>query len=292
MIYLGSEKLGAIYLGAEKIGKAFLGSELVYNSDGGGGGGVIVFADAAVKSICVSHWDTSGDGELDTNEAAVVTTLNTYFRNNTSITSFDELQYFTGLTKINGGGIFVGAFDGCTNLESIVLPASVTEVQGYAFRSCSKLTDINLGGLSVIGAYAFNGCSLLASVDLSSCTTINNYGFGSCGLASVVLPAMVTLGTNAFRYCSSLARADIGSGCTSIDQYAFGDCSALVSCIVRATTPPTLGTNVFSRTNASLKIYVPYSADHSVLAAYQAANNWSGVASKIYELDSNGNIPT
>ena len=33
----------------------------------------IQFADAAVKSLCVSAWDTDGDGELSYAEAAAVT---------------------------------------------------------------------------------------------------------------------------------------------------------------------------------------------------------------------------
>ncbi len=35
----------------------------------------IVFADSAVKSICVANWDTNGDGELSYAEAAAVTDL-------------------------------------------------------------------------------------------------------------------------------------------------------------------------------------------------------------------------
>jgi len=33
----------------------------------------ITFADANVKAICVANWDTDGDGELNTTEAAAVT---------------------------------------------------------------------------------------------------------------------------------------------------------------------------------------------------------------------------
>ena len=70
---------------------------------------LIDFADAEVKRICVENWDTDGDGELSKAEAAAVTTLkkdngngtygNFVFRD-ADITSFDELQYFTGLTKL------------------------------------------------------------------------------------------------------------------------------------------------------------------------------------------------
>ena len=67
----------------------------------------IVFADANVKAICVEHWDTNGDGELSYAEAAAVTSLNHVFAQNENITSFNELQYFTGLTTLNGGEFYL-----------------------------------------------------------------------------------------------------------------------------------------------------------------------------------------
>ena len=55
-----------------------------------------------------------------------------------------------------------------------------------------------------------------------------------------------------------------------------------------STTPPTLGgTNVFRDIGSKLSnptvFYVPYSSDHSILAAYQSATNWSTYASQMQE---------
>ena len=61
----------------------------------------ITFADTNVKAICVAHWDTSGDGNLSYDEAAVVTSIGTVFKGNTTITKFNELQYFTSLTSLS-----------------------------------------------------------------------------------------------------------------------------------------------------------------------------------------------
>lgn len=52
----------------------------------------IVFADDKVKEICVSNWDTNGDGELSLFEAASVTELGDAFMVQ-GITSFNEFQY-------------------------------------------------------------------------------------------------------------------------------------------------------------------------------------------------------
>lgn len=60
----------------------------------------IDFADPNVEALCVANWDTNHDGKLSRAEAAVVTDLGEVFKENREITSFDELQYFTGLRNL------------------------------------------------------------------------------------------------------------------------------------------------------------------------------------------------
>ena len=93
---------------------------------------IISFADAKVKALCVANWDTNNDGELDEAEAAAVTDLGTVFKGNTEITSFNELQYFTGLTNIEDY-----AFQSCYNLTSITIPNSVKSIGLSAFFGCN-----------------------------------------------------------------------------------------------------------------------------------------------------------
>ena len=96
--------------------------------------GYIDFADSRAKTLCVNKWDTNEDGELDMTEAAAVTNISTVFRSATSMKNFEELRYFTSLTKIPDE-----AFRGCTTLTSIYLPAGVTSIGSNAFASCSAL---------------------------------------------------------------------------------------------------------------------------------------------------------
>lgn len=64
---------------------------------------IITFADANVKALCIAKWDTNGDGELSQFEAMAVKDLGDTFCGNSTITTFNELQYFTGLASIGKG---------------------------------------------------------------------------------------------------------------------------------------------------------------------------------------------
>ena len=263
----------------------------------------IVFADADVKALCVANWDTNGDGELSYAEAAVVTTLNRVFYDNNTITSFNELQYFTGLTEIDDEY----DFGWCTNLTSIVIPASVTTIETNPFYGCISLASITVDanntvysssnncnaiiktadntlvsgckntvipdGIITIGVWAFGHCSTLTSVEIpNSVTTIGNHAFESCtSLASVEIPNSVTsIGNQAFYNCESLTSVTIPNSVTTIGQNAFRHCTGLLSLSVLATTPPALSTNVFEGVSPDIFVMVPC----GTVSAYQNANGW------------------
>lgn len=127
--------------------------------------GNITFEDPTVKAICVANWDTNSDGELSYAEAAAVTSI-FGFSNNKSITSFDEFQYFTGITSLG-----TGAFQNCTSLTSITIPENVTSIGTYAFSYCTKLTSINIpDAVTSIASNAFNACDRLTFIRFASTT--------------------------------------------------------------------------------------------------------------------------
>ena len=207
----------------------------------------IVFADANVKALCVANWDTNGDGELSYVEAAAVSSLGIVFRNNSSISSFDELQYFIGLTSIGPM-----AFSGCSGLTSIVIPDHVTSIDDYAFKNCTSLTSIVISdAVTSIGYQAFYQCN---------------------GLTSIEIPhSVVSIGEYAFDYCRGLTSLTIPNSVTSIGNYAFYYCSNLTSMTVQAETPPTVYSNTFSRCPKNIPVYVPCGSAE----AYQSAEYWS-----------------
>ena len=137
----------------------------------------IIFADNAVKAICVQNWGGQYvDGEITEYEASRVTTLGEVFKNNTTITSFDELRYFTGLT------VLYSAFEGCSNLTSVILPKCPLTTLGATFSGCEKLKncvmpiDVSWSfGASGLD-YTFNKCEVLeGTVDLSKIKPSGNY---------------------------------------------------------------------------------------------------------------------
>ena len=113
----------------------------------------IEFADPEVLRVLLANGVGDGIG-ITYADAAAVTSIGTWFRNNTEITSFDEFEYF-GITSIPAYG-----FQGCTNLVSITLPSSVTFIGSDAFSGCSALTGTLtiLSSVTSIGARAFQNC--------------------------------------------------------------------------------------------------------------------------------------
>ena len=72
---------------------------------------------------------------------------------------------------------YTGFFQGCSNLETIVIPNSVTIIDDCAFANCSSLSSITIGnGVTCIGEKAFKGCTKLTSVTIpSNVKHIGNY---------------------------------------------------------------------------------------------------------------------
>ena len=205
---------------------------------------IIQFADARVKRLCVDRWDTNGDGELNTAEAAAVRYLNSVFNGERHITSFNELQYFTGLFNIGEG-----AFTRCNSLTSITIPNQVTSIFSYAFNACNSLTSITIPNrVTKIGSNAFDGCSSLTSITIPNrVTSIGNHAFSYCsGLTSVTIGTGVTsIGNSAFYNCSGLTSVTIGSRVTSIGDRAFSGCSGLTSITIPESVT-SIGNDAFS----------------------------------------------
>jgi hypothetical protein len=121
----------------------------------------------------------------------------------------------------------------CTNLASVTIGNSVTNIGNYAFYYCTGLASVTTGNSVIsIGDYAFDFCARLASVTIgNSVTSIGQDAFRNCtSLLSVTVPNSVTsIGRYAFCACTSLTTATIGNGVTIIGDDAFAACTSLTT---------------------------------------------------------------
>ena len=213
-------------------------------------------------------------GELAFRDCSSLTSV-TIGNSVTSIGNY-AFYYCSSLTSVtipnSVTSIGENAFYGCSSLTSVTIPNSVTSIGDEAFEYCSSLTSITIpNSVTSIGENAFYGCSSLTSVTIpNSVTSIGNNAFSECSsLTLVTIPNSVTsIGDAAFFNCTSLTSITIPNSVTSIGKQAFGGCSSLTSIKIEATTPPSLGRNVFP-TNLKI-IYIP---DNTVSAYQQAWGN-------------------
>ena len=152
------------------------------------------------------------------------------------------------------------AFTGCSALEELVIPDSVTTIEEEAFMNCSDLKTVSLGkGLTAIYNNAFNNCDALDAVVLpESLKTIYYNAFRDCdALTEITIPNNVTsIGNSAFYDCDSLAKVTISNSVTSMGTYVFYDCDALTD-VQLGTGITTIPDNTFNHCDALTSIVIP-----------------------------------
>lgn len=150
----------------------------------------LTFEDPEVENICVTNWGSNGAVTL--NQLQAVTTTNLVFKGNTTITKFNEFQYFTGLQ--NPAATTNQLFSGCTNLEEITLPSNLTMMASNMFLNCTSLENITIPVSVQKIENAFIGCTALKSVVATGIT-------GKCVLG---------------RELTSLETFEVNEGCTEM----------------------------------------------------------------------------
>ena len=211
----------------------------------------------------------STDGKLsvlDLSEAKIVEGGGYYYKDDYWWSN--SKNYYTSYNVIGDH-----AFQDCSGLTSLTLPAGITKIGSSAFYGCSGLTSLTLpAGITSIGSSAFYGCSGLKEVkfcindNLDTYLTKGHPYIGvSCGIkyylndkeiTSIEIPSNVTtLGNYVFQGCSGLTSLNLPAGITSIGGGAFQGCSGLTSLTLPASIT-SIGEGAFSGCSGLTSIYV------------------------------------
>lgn len=222
----------------------------------------IEFADANVGSILAKKY---GDGTgLTYRQAAAVTSFADWgigLNGKSDLTSFNEINYFTGLQTIGHQGL-----QNTPNMviDDLRLP-SLVNLGGHAFQNSGVHRVRDLGYLSNLYTwdypYSFDGCKSLEYIKLPD--------------------SLKTIGKRVVCECPALVTVDVGNAVTSIGEWFAYACKALQTLVMRTAVPPETDPSGFmTNVPATVNIYVPDEAVES----YKAADCWSAYSARIKPL--------
>ena len=141
--------------------------------------------------------------------------------------------------EINGRKITVigeEAFLNETQLKSIVIPDTVTEIQSFAFLNCDNLDDVVMSkNIEKIGERAFLGPNYY-NIDLpDTLKELGDAALSECTFSELVIPAGIkVIQKGSFYACKQLQTVVIEEGVEVIEEEAFTQCEMLESITIPA----------------------------------------------------------
>ncbi len=165
-------------------------------------------------------------------------------------------------------GIGASAFTWKKNIETVVIPGTVTYIGGNAFNNCTNLKSVTINGDAQydedigIGAGAFASCSSLVSINLpQKLPKLGENAFNGCAaLQSITIPpTLTTIENSTFSGCRSLTSIDLPESITTLKSSAFNACSSVTSISIPGTIK-SLGSNVFNACTSVKEVYFGFNA--------------------------------
>ena len=173
------------------------------------------------------------------------------------------------------------AFYDCTSLTSVTILDSVTAIGSYAFSICTSLNDvyfngteeewkeitIDLGNDQLLNAniHYLGEPKYSEGLEFTLNSDKNSYsvtGIGSCKDTDLVIPAtynglpVTTIGSKAFRDCTSLTSVTIPDSVTTIGSYAFLYCTKLTDVTI-GNSVTTIGSEAFYDCDSLTSVTIP-----------------------------------
>ena len=172
---------------------------------------------------------------------------------------FSELKSIIAPESITSIGDY--AFYGCSGLSSILIPNGVINIGDYAFYGCQGLEKVEISdNVTSIGDYAFSDCTGLTNISLgNSITTIGLSAFSNCcNIENVVIPdSVITIGKSAFSSCTALSEIIMGNSVVDIGNFAFDSCCNLTN-ITIPNSVVTIGYYAFDGCSSLESITLPF----------------------------------
>ena len=114
-----------------------------------------------------------------------------------------DIQFEAGACPVTA--IAPKAFEGCTALARVILPASLRQIGERAFSGCGRLVQLVIpGSVERVGTLAFANCASLTRVRIE--------------------PGVQALGPSCFSKCTALVRVDVPSSLTALGGGVFFGC--------------------------------------------------------------------
>ena len=263
-----------------------------------------------------SEYMTKNEAISVTNEDLMKTSSSSIFSIDNQFrigcTSFDEFQYFLGVTSLSQ------TFNGCTALTSVVLPVTISVIGVNTFYNCSSLVNVNIpNGVIEIGNAAFYRCAF-SSITIpnglngtmtfgpnafsynNNLTTVNiacniplycfslNYSsspFNNCNSLTNInlLEGVVTIGNYAFYNRADLTSITIPNSVTTIGDYAFSSCTSLTS-ITIPDSVTSINIGAFSGCTSLTSITIPDSVTSIGRSAFSGCSG-------LIDVNISGDIP-
>ena len=188
-----------------------------------------------------------------------------------------SIKVISGMCIIPDGTteIFIDAFDGCSKITSIKIPACVKKIESAAFDGLDlDSIDVDVNNLDFFS----RGDCLINLKDTRDCKartalirgcknsripsgikTIEPHAFFGCkSLKSITIPDTVTyIGFSSFEGCTSLEEIIIPSSVIYIDSSAFRGCHALKKVVFNTTSIKHIDTGLFEDCRSLEEITVP-----------------------------------
>ena len=121
------------------------------------------------------------------------------------------------------------AFQGCPNIENLILPEGITTIGKQAFANAKIKNVVVPEGVTTLGNQMFYYSEIETIIIPDSVTSIGTEPFRNSSKLTYVKigNGLTSIPNNAFRECPMLSQVDCGSGLTSIGTYAFYQCKNL-----------------------------------------------------------------